>query len=138
MLTVADLNQFTGTMNYRLFNGMFRNFVATDGAMHVAKEGEAFWLLEAIASHIATNSKLRTGPLAEIQFWRLESRTLKSGPNKGKKRWALSCRADSDLPPVVTQNIEYSDFPLDSIDLWVAPTYLGDRKVWVIYLPSEH
>lgn len=138
MLTVADLNQFTGTMNYHLFNGMFRNFVATDGAMHVAKEGGAFWLLEAIASHIATNNKLRSGPLAEIQFWKLESRILKSGPNKGSKRWTLACRADSDLPPVVMQNIEYSDFPLDSIELWVAPSYLGDRKVWVIYLPSEH
>ena len=86
MLTVADLNQFTGTMSYHLFNGMFRNFVATDGAMHVAKEGGAYWLLEAIASHIATNSKLRSGPLAEIQFWKLESRILKSGPNKGSKR----------------------------------------------------
>ena len=138
MLTQANLNQFTGTEGYHLFNGMFRNFVATDGTIHVAKEAGAFWLLEAIASHIATNGKLRVGPLADMQFWKLESKTLKSGPNKGSKRWELSCRMDSDMPPVVTQKIEFSDFPLDSIDLWVAPSMMGDRKVWVIYLPSEH
>jgi hypothetical protein len=138
MLTTADLNQFTGTESYHQFNWLYRNFVATDGAIYVAKEGGAYWLLEAIASHIATNAKLRVGMLAEIQFWKLRSRTLKSGPNKGQKRWELSCHADSDMPPVVTQKIEHSDFPLDSIDLWVAPSQMGDRKVWVIYLPSEH
>ena len=138
MLTTADLNQFTGTNGYHLFNAMFRRIVATDGAIHVAKTAGAYWLLEAIASHIMTNPKVRTGPLAELQFWKLESKTLQRGPNKGSKRWELSCRADSDLPPVVTQKIEYSDFPLDSIDLWVAPSEIDGQRVWVIYLPSEH
>jgi hypothetical protein len=140
-LDQSTLAQFTGTEQYHRFNGMFRRVVATDGCMYVAQNGGgsgAFWLLEAIASHIVTNAKLRRGRLAELQFWKLESHTITRGPNKGRKDWKLTCREDSDVPPAVTQNIPYSDFDLDSIDIWAAPSQVGGENVWVLYLPSEH
>lgn len=149
MLTEESLSQFYGgTQDYHLFNNMSRNVVATDGAMHVAKEGGAYWLLEAIASHIVTNPKLRSGRLGEMQFWRLESTPIPPTPQHkviglapaetGRKEWKLTCREDDGIKPAVTQEIEWSDFPLNKIDLWVAPSQLGDKMVWVIYLPIEH
>lgn len=145
MLTQESLSQFSGgTGNYHLFNRMFRNVVATDGVMHVAEAGGAYWLLEAIASHIATNSKLRSGSLGEMQFWRLESREPAKqkvyglGPKSDRKEWVLTCREDDGIKPAVTQVIEFSDFPMDKIDIWAAPSQIGDRMVFVLYLPCEH
>ena len=47
-LSEDDLRQFTGTDNwYR--HGINRDVLYTDGAMHVAEEGGAHWLLDAIA-----------------------------------------------------------------------------------------
>lgn len=39
---------------------------------------------------------------------------------------------------LVTQNIEYSDFPLEGITLYVIPQEMGSSVVWVIMLPSEY
>ena len=47
-LNEHDLRQFTGSGNwYR--HGIDRNILFTDGAKHVADEGGAYWLLDAIA-----------------------------------------------------------------------------------------
>ena len=42
--------------------------------------------------------------------------------------------AGSGGPPFITQKIEYTDFPLDEIDIWAG--FDGTR--WTLYLPSEH
>lgn len=49
MLTQADLKQFTGTNCY--YQHRFGCFVYTDGVRHVAKSGEAYWLIDTIASY---------------------------------------------------------------------------------------
>lgn len=117
----AELAQFTGTENYHRF-GMRRNVVATDGVKYLAENAKAYWLLDAIASY--QGDKRITGRLRDMQFWNL---TVKG------RGAILTCRADDGIPPAITQEIEYTDFPLPSIDLWV-----GCGDLIVIMLPSEY
>jgi hypothetical protein len=49
------------------------------------------------------------------------------------KSGIVTWREDSDIPPA-TQEIEYTDFPLNGIDLWVE----NDGEHRVILLPSEN
>jgi hypothetical protein len=128
---LSSLPYYTGTEQYHRWSSLFRNVVATDGAHFIAESCDAFWLLDAIASHIATNVKLRCDEqLRYFQVWEL---TVKDGAA------VLTCKADTNVPHVVKQEIEYTDFPLDDIKLWVEPSEGPDGKtIWVILLPSEH
>lgn len=126
MLSKSVLAQFTGTENYTRWSPLFPSVVMTDGAMYVAGNGGshgAYWLMDAIASYQPGLKHL------DMQFWKLrvcvEDRTA-----------LLTCVADTGLPPVVRQEIEYTDFDLPEIDLWVAP--MGEGKHLVIMLPSEY
>jgi len=128
MLDAGSLGQFTGTEAYHRFSILFRNIVLTDGAMYVAKNGGtngAFWLMDAIASHQPAARK--HAALRDIQFWKL---TVKPDHS-----CTLECRADSDKPVLIKQEIGYTDFDRDEIDLWVQP---GGENLWVIMLPSEY
>ena len=50
----------------------------------------------------------------------------------------LTCKADSGCQPVITQMIEYTDFPLPEIRLYVEQGWVGDREAKVLILTSEH
>lgn len=117
------LAQFSGTEGYtRGFLGLFY----TDGTKAMADMCGAYWLLDAIASHQPKAKKACDG----LQFWKFE---------KKDKGGVLTCRKDSDIPPCVTQEMEFTDFPLDSIDIWVGESSLDGRTtVQIAYLPSEH
>ena len=111
----SDLAQFTGTENYykHLFGLQY-----TDGIKFMAEKAGAYWLIDAIASYqrkVMNNPRLR-----EFQLWQLvivDNMAI------------LTCRADSGLPAVISQMIEYTDFPFD-IDLYVCNN--------VLLLPSEY
>lgn len=125
-----ELSQFTGTENYFMHPIPCRpRLVYTDGVKYLAQQANAYWLLDAIASY--QNDERITGNemLREIQFWNL-------------RRWnggaILTCVEDSGRRPVITQDIEYSDFPLDKIELWVELGSLdGTDSAYVLMLPSE-
>lgn len=122
-LTHADLSQFTGTENYyRHLMGL----VYSDGVRHVAEHGEAYWLLDVIASYQPELRRHTDSRLHDMQFW-----TLKVNADKSA---TVTCVPDSGEKPVVTQNIPWTDFPLSEIDIWVGRDELG----MVAYLPSEH
>ena len=115
VLKKEDLEQFTCTEQYHILDCM-RQLKCTDGVAHLAKEGNAFWLIDAIVSHC------RKEP---VQFWHLEVTEKK----KGGKSALLTMREDSDQPILVSQKIGYTDFPF-SVDIWV---FDG-----VAILPSEY
>lgn len=97
-------------------------FRYTDGVKLLADKAGAYWLLDAIVSHQTSKQIRSSRSLQEFQLWE-----LKVNPDQS---CVLTCRADSDIPPVVAQSIEYTDFPLDYIKLYV--------EDGVILLPSEH
>jgi len=108
------LAQFTGTTCYYRIMG---NFTCTDGVHYLADRCGAVWLLTAIISH-QTNPKVRR---EGMQVWKL---TLEG-------RGALLTCTDGNYRELVTQRIDYTDFPLpEGCEIWVE----GD----VLLLPSEH
>ena len=116
-LSEHDLAQFTGSDNwYR--HGINRNVLFTDGAKHVADEGGAYWLLDAIA--ICQRSEPRVAA-EDFQVWKLSVRPDRTA--------TLVCEDGNDNA-VYTQLVAFTDFPLDEITLWFANN--------VIYLPGEH
>ena len=108
----------------RLSN-IFPNIVVTPGVVGLAEEAKAYWLLDAIASHIAVRRAVVDR--SDLWFWRIEVR-----PSGGA---VLTCRLDGGIEPVITQDIAYTDFPLESADIWAGRNEIGG---WTLYLPSEH
>lgn len=128
-LTHAELRQFSGgDAFYR--HSLHRRVIYSAGVQHLAERAGAYWLIDAIASYLGTDvldqAIEHDDRLRWLQFWRLAVAEDRSA--------SLSCRADSDMPAVVEQSIEFTDFPLDTIDVWVG--YDGEH--WTLYLPSEH
>ena len=78
-------------------------------------------MLDAIASYQRDRRITRNAMLRDLQFWAL---TVKDGAG------VLTCIADSGRKPAITQEIPFTDFPLDEIELWFTNN--------TIYLPSEH
>jgi hypothetical protein len=116
-LTDFNLRQFTGSENwYR--HCLNRNVTFTDGAKFVADEGGAYWLLDAIVLHQRYSRKVAT---ARFQVWKLKVNQDRTA--------SLICE-DGDCNIVLTERIEYTDFPLDGITLY----FINN----VIHLPSEY
>lgn len=108
------LRGFNGTERYhRLTLG---DLLCTDGVRYLAEEAGCFWLIEAIASYQA-------GLAGEVPFQAWE---LVVQGSSG----VLSMRADSGCPVLVEQRIGYTDFPMDSVKLWLING--------VLMLPSEY
>lgn len=129
MLKDKDLSGFCGTEQYTRYSPLFPNVLLTDGALFVAENGGTnggFWLMDAISSY-QPDLQRKYRWAKEMQFWKLTV-------DLNKKSAVLTCTEDSDKEPVVKQVIEYTDFDLPSIDLWVGP--MDDKQI--ILLPSEY
>lgn len=130
-MTVNDhLNHFTGTNGYHRF-GLSSKVVATDGTIFLAKEAGAYWLLDAISSHITAGDKnVRQLARDGMLFWNCKMN------NKGG--CVLTARYDSDQPNLVEQKIPYTDLKeklgADEVDIWSAP----QDDLIVLMLKSEY
>ena len=116
-LSAIHLGQFTGSKHwYR--HGLNRKVVYTDGAKYVADEGGAYWLLDSIAiAQLYEKSVCGEG----FQLWTLKVK---------EDRTAILTCDDGNGNIVYTQQLEFTDFPLDEIRF-----YFTDN---VILLPSEY
>jgi hypothetical protein len=114
------LREFRGTEKYHrhLFPGKSK-IDLTDGCDFVRTHMNAFWLFDAILSY-QCEKILRE---VNFQIWELRQ-------SKKDLSWLLTCREDSDKKPLITQTIEFSDFPIEGIKIW-----LIDK---VALLPSEY
>ena len=112
------LKNFYGTENYykyRLFN---IEIVLTDGVKWLCENAGCYWLMDAILSY---QKKCRKDDMLKgMQFWKL---TVKD------KSAVLICERDKDNV-AIQQKIEYTDFPLQEISIWV--------QNGVALLPSEY
>lgn len=123
-----QLAHFTGSQEFYR-HPLNQQVVYTEGVRFLAEQAEAFWLVDAIASYfgspemrdaIETDSRLES-----LQFWKL---TVQDNAAE------LVMAADTGVPPAIRQRIEFTDFPLEQIDIWAG--FNGDG--WTLYLPSEH
>ncbi len=116
MLTQADLSQFIGTTQYYMHS--FKRFTYTDGVKYLAEKADAYWLLDAIASH---QPQLLNDPMLQyFQHWKL---TVINNTAK------LICEKGSNII-AATQDIPFTDFPLSSVQLFLIEG--------VLMLPSEY
>lgn len=121
-----ELAHCTGTTCYRRF-GITRA-VATDGAIRMAELCGAYWLLDAIASHIP-NAKKLCGPF-DMQFWKFTV-------NMADRNGILSV-SDGNCEFREVQKIEYTDFPLSEIQIRVGFEEVeGGALIPILCLPSE-
>ena len=111
-----ELSQYNCTDNYYRCN--FSPVKYTDGVKMLAELAGAYWLIDAIVSY------KRQEP---FQVWTLD--VMLAEDNRYHK-CVLTMKEDSDCPVLVTQKIEYTDFPIGTITLWLIDG--------VLILPSEY
>jgi len=102
-LFLQKLSHFNGSEN--IYNHYLNKLKFTDGIKYLAEQLNCFWLIDLVASYqheLLNNS---------FQLWSIR---LKS--DKGA---IIECREDTNLPPLVTQVLEYTDFPLNNFEFYV-------------------
>ncbi len=115
-LTKEELRHFTGSENwYR--HGLNRTMLYTDGVQHLAERAGAYWLID----EIALAQLIPSIASQAFQVWQLDVRADRTA--------SLSC-TDGNCLPVHAKDITFTDFPLESIRL-----YVTNRT---ILLPSEY
>jgi hypothetical protein len=114
-LTHDELTQFTGTDNY-YSHSLLRNLTYTDGVKYLAERAQAYWLIDLVASW-QLEKKVRA---EAFQVWTLTVTNSK----------AIAVCDDGNGNVVASQEIEFTDFPLDSVKLYLTGG--------VILLPSEY
>ena len=102
----AALSQFTGSEN--LYAHSSRQFSYTDGVKFLADNAGAYWLIDLIASYQKRCRK--DAMLREIQIWELKK--------TGARTARVGCLRDSH-DPVFAQDIPFTDFPLQTITLYL-------------------
>ena len=107
---IAELNYFHGsTILYKHWLGL----KYTEGVKHLASGTSSYWFIDTIASH-QTKQFLSDNRLQEFQIWRLQVED-----NSGN----LICELDTNQE-VLRQEIEYTDFPLSEIKLYLVEKVL--------------
>jgi len=131
----ARLQRFTGGGDqYRHFTGL----VYTEGVQYLAEQAGAYWLIDAIAS-FQTRPKVRAAP---FQIWKLKvhadrSATLIGAEDIDEQGHPVHARNAAERAaghwtrgPLARQAIEWTDFPLEEIKLYL--------QHGVLMLPSEY
>lgn len=109
----AELNHFTGTEHY------YKNFTGllyTDGVKFLAEAVGCYWLIDLVGSY---QYKLKN---IGFQLWELKV-------NKDKTA-VVTMKEDTNTPILVKQELQYTDFPLNEIELYC----IGG----ILILPSEY
>lgn len=116
-----ELKGFIGTEEYHRLT-LLNSVVGTDGVKFLADNAGAYWLIDMIASHLP--SIPRSEQFAIVRY---------AGTPGASGIFSLT----DDIPANQTyavQHIEFSDFPLDEIVMYVQRGGPG----WVVMLRSEY
>ena len=117
-----DVSQFTGSLNHHRFSALSKSAL-TDGAKFVADELQAYWLFDAIASHIDYGMAKQH----DMYFSTLDV-------HDGSAKLVID---DGDGNVLASQDFDCTNFPYDMVDkieIWSAKA----NGYHVHYLPSEH
>lgn len=116
---MIDTSHFTGTEAYHRF-GLFPD-VATDGAIYVANQAGAFWLLDMIVAHLRERKYHLKDYFAVARL----------AVNNSKGTLTLD---DGNGNAFLMKGIDFTDYPDPELTLFVQ--WNGDR--WVLMVPSEY
>lgn len=127
------LPQFTGTQRwFRHPAGALvgTEVLYTEGAKYLADAAEAYWLLDLIVSY----QKEAAVKAEDFQVWKFKRGGDADMATKERPHRATMTDGNGETP-IVSQAIEYTDFPLPEIELWAIAE--GPQRR-VILLPSEY
>jgi hypothetical protein len=97
----------------------------TIGVQALAEDARCYWLIDAIVSY-QLSVKIRREP---FQVWSLKVEN---------RQGVLTCGDGNYTPPLVTQKIPYTDFPMEEITLYLEDGSLdGASPAKILMLPSE-
>lgn len=107
---------------------MAKRLVYTDGVKEMATLCQAWWLVDAIASYVATTQAVQA---EEFQTWTL---AMSAG------KVSLVCTNGNDEVPIVSQLIGYTDFPFGLLPfkLFCRHSEVAGSMAFVLMLPEEH
>ena len=111
------LAQFTGTEKY---HRIYPQVVLTDGTKYLADEAGCYWLMDLYASHLASVDP------------NIESFTCLKLTKRGLG--AEIVVEDGNTHALTKQQIEYTDFPLESFTFFA----VWSGQFWVLMLRSEY
>jgi hypothetical protein len=112
----AQLTHFTGTEHYYRIS---RRHLLTDGTKYLAEMAGAFWMMDAIASHL---SEIGTGDWFVVVKVKVQDSK------------ATMLYEDGNGNEHARQDIPYTDFPMNEISIYAC----WDGEHWVLMLPSEY
>jgi len=110
------LTQFTGTQSYYPISSQH---LLTDGTRYLSQAGRCFWIMDAIASHLAEIGTMDWFVLVRV-ICRHDSATMIYEDGNGNEH--------------ARQEIPHAEFALEKITLYAC----WDGAHWVIMLPSEY
>lgn len=119
---LSELAQFYGTQAYHTFSSLFRNLVLTDGAKYLADACGCYWLFDIVGSLLVTDKKM-------VSYFKRQSPVVVR-IKKNDKGGAL-VSIGSEKKPVYTQEIPYTDFPLNEYEFLVGDN--GDCFVAMLW-----
>lgn len=117
-MALVHLNQFTGSASFTRWSP-FSGSVLTEGTLYVAKEAGAYWLFDAIQSHLDEN---------KADF--AESTLVVNADDS-----AVLTITDGNDGKIAIQHISFTDFPQPEIKIWSDRNELGSHTHM---LPSEY
>jgi len=108
-MDLKELVQFTGTEHYyKHFTGL----KYTDGIKYLADKTNCYWFIDIVASYQQSNLTDAFGQVKDINFQIWTLRVFKD------RTAVVTMKEDTDGEPRVSQDIEYTDFPLDEIEVY--------------------
>ena len=107
-MELVALNQFTGSQTFTRWTPI-SNSVLTEGALYVADQAGAYWLFDAIQSHL----------------------------DETKADWAQTVLTvnDGNDEPLSSQKVPFTDFPQKQITIW---SVRNELNAHTHMLPSEY
>jgi hypothetical protein len=118
----AQLAHFTGSQT-RARHALVRSVLLTEGVAFLAEAAGSHWLTDAIASYVH-DPRASAEP---FQAWRLAVDPI-------TRRATLTMTDGNSDKAIITQQLDYTDFPLDEIAIWL----IAEGTSWVMMLPSEY
>ncbi len=118
----AQLAHFTGSETFTR-HALIPTVLMTEGVSFLADTAGAHWLTDAIASYVLDQRAQRES----FQAWHL-------AVDPTTRKAILTMTDGNSSKPIITQEFDYTDFPLDEIDLWL----VASGSTWVMMLPSEY
>lgn len=118
----AHLAHFSGSATFTR-HGLVRSVLMTEGIAFLAQAAQSHWLTDAIASYVH-DPQANAEP---FQAWHL-------AVDEATRRAKLAMTDGNSERAVITQDLDYTDFPLKEITIWL----VAEGPRWIMMLPSEY